>query len=111
MPRAPSDFATGGDDNIFGGGGNDELWGDGELPTTPPAVPTRSSSPATSATTPSSTSARARTPSSSRASSQSDFQITIEGGTDTLLTSLGDDSLRLRGFTDPLVFGVDVIFA
>jgi Ca2+-binding RTX toxin-like protein len=111
--RTMGEFAAGGDDRIFGGGDDDELWGDGE-----PEDDTA-------------TGGRDRfffaggfgddTVEDFRPEDDGDrlvfqgfapdeFQITIDGD-DTLLTSLGDDSVRLAGFTDPLTFGVDVIFA
>ena len=105
------DFAAGGDDRIFGGGGDDELWGDGELLDDATGGADRFFFAGGFGDDTIFDFRQGEDTIVFQGFEPSDFQITIEGGTDTLLTSLSDNSLRLADFTDPLVFGVDVIFA
>ena len=104
------DFAAGGDDRISAAAVTTRSGATASCRTTPRVARTGFASPAPSATIPFSTSARARTRSSSRASMRASPRSPSTPG-DTVLTSLGDDTVRLSDFTDPLTFGIDVIFA
>ena len=112
-------FAVGGNDKIFGNAGNDDLWGDGEIDATEVNV----------------TGGKDRFFFSGnfgddkifdfrpedgdqivlQGLTQLDVQVSIVTVTDpndsTLITTLGDDSITLVGFTGSLTPGVDILFA
>jgi Ca2+-binding RTX toxin-like protein len=102
--------AVGGNDQLYGGSGNDQLWGDGDI--VGDAVGGRD---------------RFFFSDSFGDDTINDFrqgedrlvfigyqpdelQITVVGS-DTVLTTLGDDSVTLTDFTGALTYGTDVIFA
>ena len=110
------EFAQGGDDRLLGGAGDDELWGDGELRDSAVGGKDRF----VFAGSFGDDSIRDfRTEDGDQivlqGLTQSEVQLTIVTVTDpndsTLITTLGDQSITLVGFTGPLTPGVDIVFA
>jgi Ca2+-binding RTX toxin-like protein len=102
--------AVGGKDKLYGGAGDDQLWGDGSV--LDDAIGGKD---------------RFFFEGSFGDDTVNDFrqgedklvfagyqpdklQITVVGS-DTVLTTLGDDSVTLKGFTGALTFGTDILFA
>ena len=111
-----SGFATGGNDKLTGGSGDDQLWGDGELLDDASGGKDKF---VFSGNFGDDQILDFRTEDGDQivlqGLTQLDVQISIVTVTDpndsTLITTLGDDSITLVGFTGSLTPGVDIIFA
>jgi serralysin len=103
------DFAVGGADRVNGGGGDDVLWGDGELLDDATGGRDRFFFSGAFGDDQVLDFRQGEDVLAFQGLEQTDVTITLEGG-DTVLTTLGDDSVTLVGFADPLAVGVDAIF-
>ena len=110
------DFAKGGDDRLFGQGGDDSLWGDGELLGGASGGKDRFFF---SGSFGDDSILDFRQADGDQiilqGLTQSEVQlsiVTVNAANDSLLlTTLGDDSITLVGFTGSLTPGVDIVFA
>lgn len=107
--RILQDFATGGDDRILGDGGDDDLWGDGELLDFATGGRDRFVFAGGFGDDTVQDFRQGEDKLVFRGLIRSEIGITIDGA-DTVLTTLGDDSVRLVGFTGSLTVGADLIF-
>jgi Ca2+-binding RTX toxin-like protein len=106
-----SDFARGGDDVIYSGGGEDEIWGDGELEDDATGgADDFHFGPGFGDDTIFDFRQEDGDQLIFRNLSQSEVTISIVGG-DTVITTLGDESVTLVGYTDGLTVGSDIVFA
>jgi Ca2+-binding RTX toxin-like protein len=103
-------FAAGGDDRVNGGGGDDQLWGDGVLSDAAVGGRDRFFFSGGFGDDQVLDFRQGEDVLIFQGFEESDLSITLDSG-NTLLTTLGDDSVLLAGFADPLDFGVDVLFA
>ena len=103
-------WARGGDDRLFGGAGNDELAGDGVLQGDAVGGNDQFIFAGAFGQDTVRDFRQGEDVIQFRGIAASEVQIQFVGS-DTVLTTLADDSVTLRGFTGTLATGVDLIFA
>ena len=109
MPQSFRASSRGGNDNLFSGGGNDQLWGDGRCRTAPSAVPTGSTSHGNFGEDTINDFDAAADDIVFRGYTQSEVTISIAGA-DSVFTTFDGDTVTVLGFTGPYIVGDNLLF-
>ena len=108
--QALSGHAVGGNDKLYGGAGDDQLWGDGSVLDDAIGGKDRFFFSGSFGDDTVNDFRRGEDQLVFTGYQPDELQITVVGS-DTVLTTLGDDSVTLKGFIGALTYGTDILFA